>query len=107
MARDIADVLEQAAQLLSQPGAWTQGAFQRGEKCFCLLGAIAFVTGDNPHCAWGNTLASDAREPLADAIGIPTFAVVDWNDAPERTQDEVVAKLREAATLARAAQVRA
>lgn len=99
--QSVGDVLEAAADLLSKPGAWTQGAFREGD-CFCVLGAIAFITGDNPDGSWYGNTAAAAREPLAMVVGVKTYDVVGWNDDPERTQDEVVAKLREAAAKARA-----
>jgi len=104
----IADVLERAADLIEPEGKWTQGesartadgqvvfAPHKDAVCWCLYGAIAQVGGAN--CDFNSTtyLASRFIEK-----GEETLAA--WNDAPERTQAEVVAKLREAAALARAA----
>lgn len=102
----VADVLDRAADLLTPEGAWTQGAFGRdanGEPCglsqleravcYCLVGATDAAASDdlNLSCA-----ADDALSALLGERSVST-----WNDAPERTQAEVVAKLREAADLAR------
>ena len=48
---------------------------------FCVLGAVRFVTGAG---------ADETNEVAAmeEAIGIPDIG--EWNDAPGRTQDEVV-----------------
>lgn len=101
----IADVLERAAELLSRPGAWTQGTLFRdakgkelqvssaGKSCFCMAGALVECGG--PWSAAWSFL--DDILPKADK-GNATAA---FNDASGRTQDEVVAKLREAAALAR------
>lgn len=106
--RSIADVLDAAADLIEPAGRWTQGAYARNihgddivddddgslvpreAVCFCVYGAVAFVE-DQP-------IAESAAGAFLEMLGVQA---VGWNDAPERTQAEVVAKLREAATLAR------
>ena len=103
----VADALERAADLIEPEGAWTQGALYRdalGEPagaasgkavCWCAVGALNEVRGP----------FSDAFEAVEALLPKPrTFhlrPLSDWNDAPGRTQAEVVAKLREAAALAR------
>jgi len=115
----VSDVLDRAADLIEPDGAWTQRAFSRNPDgsadldedelaasnpvCWCGLGAIAHVTGADP-------LDPKTFEPTSTRT--PRLAVdllrevvgsdfVDWNDGAERTQPEVVAKLREAAAIAR------
>jgi hypothetical protein len=106
----IADVLNRAADLLEKPGAWTQGWFARdaiGNKtpvdsrsatCFCVMGALQRAA----NATHSDDVIIAAREILiangARAKG-PLGRIANWNDAPERTQAEVVAKLREAARL--------
>jgi hypothetical protein len=117
-ALSVAEVLDAAADLIEPDGAWTQGDFGRRSDgkgwsmveratdiafadfpatCFCLYGAVAKVAGVSPQ----NALA----EPFAvirEVFNTPfAFEIAQWNDAPERTQAEVVAKLREAAAFAR------
>jgi hypothetical protein len=96
-----ADVLERAADLLSMPGAWTQGESARnrsGEQvppdsdaavCWCLDGAYERVGGQ-----WGDRGWSALSKVIRSGP-------ISWNDSPRRTQAQVVAKLREAASLAR------
>lgn len=109
---DVADILDRAADLIEPEGAWTQGAFVRDAfgsdvyeafreeaadaACFCLYGAIGSVIGRDPE-------GYRDADPLLEAVlGVSSpYEVAKWNDAPERTQAEVVAKLREAALLAR------
>lgn len=93
-----ADVLNAAADLLEKPGAWTQGAWKRGKSgrevriyspfavSFSVLGAIDHVGGG----------FNSAIHALKHLIGWDIH-LQDWNDQSERTQAEVVAKLREAA----------
>lgn len=85
-----------AWELLSKPGAWTQGYFARNSNeemrnsrdedacCWCAMGGIS-------RCYSGPEWAS-AVNRLSDAVGghIPK-----WNDTPGRTQEEVVALLKE------------
>lgn len=102
----IADVLDAAADLIEPEGAWTTetvASTADGNSvlsdnpqavCFCAMGAI-FRCGGDPVGAdkfFGGTICP----------GGGWGHIGPWNDAPERTQAEVVAKLREAAALARA-----
>lgn len=106
---NVADVLDAAADLLEKPGAWTQGASARDRSgnpvlpsseaaiCFCAWGAIAKASGD---------FTAEDRRPLrmlTKPWGKPSTPDVigAWNDAPGRTQKQVVAKLRFSAALAR------
>lgn len=101
----VAEVLSRAADLIEPEGKWTQGCLFRdaegkglrpsdsGKSCFCMAGALVQIGG--PWASAWNFL-DDALPKVG--FGNRTGA---WNDAPERTQAEVVAKLREAAELAR------
>jgi len=105
----VAEVLERAADLIEPEGAWTQGAFARNAQgkdtglsesrgpatCWCVLGATDHVSGeDDPVVQADHLLAQVIGGAAHNGLG-------EWNDAPGRTQSEVVAKLREAAALAR------
>lgn len=102
----VAEVLEKAADLIEPEGAWTQGQLARGKSGravdefgshaarFCAYGAICRVTRYNaPHV--------DAIGTLQRAIGRDR-SITRWNDQRDRTQAEVVSKLRDAAAIARA-----
>lgn len=109
---EVADVLERAADLIEPEGAWTQGSFARtvtgfpvgfdtpAAKCFCTRGAIMRVQNRGVYDSPAETFFSNKVTRSTD--GYVALRLVNWNDAPERTQSEVVAKLREAAALARA-----
>ena len=101
--KSVADVLDAAADLIEPEGAWTTGADARrsdGGKthghddqaiCFCAEGAVIHVSGKRSK--------HDAFQLIRRVTR--SSSIHEWNDAPERTQTEVVAKLREAAALAR------
>jgi hypothetical protein len=103
---DIADILDRAADLIEPEGAWTQESYARDENgsgiadgrhanavCWCGVGALEKAGGD----LVGDALAKAIRAVLPKDC--ESFVV--FNDTLGRTQAEVVAKLREAATLAR------
>jgi hypothetical protein len=87
---DASKVLLRAAELLEQRGHCKGAAVSDG--AYCLSGAISIAALDNKRFgSWGLWHGHDAamkrvRKALQDPIA--------WNDAPERTADEVVAKLR-------------
>jgi hypothetical protein len=105
MELKISDVLDRAADKIAPEGAWTQGAWARtrpnapgcigpnetNAKCWCMGGAVRSVA---PY----TTLEGEALDRLRDYCREVFYADYDaWNDAPERTQQEVVTALREAA----------
>ena len=117
---DVATVLNAAADLIEPEGAWTQGEQARNRRgqrvadsapnavCFCASGAIwkaaqrlkvRSLSGQN------GFIINEAHVALSRTVNAPNHAmsVPDWNDAPERTQAEVVAALRQAAQRAKEA----
>lgn len=107
----VADVLERAADLIEPEGAWTQGGARNARgfltwgsdpeaKSFCALAAIARVAGP---AGWREPVAGQARDALRETVGLRWDQLLGdhWNDAPERTQADVVASLREGAAKAR------
>lgn len=108
----VSDILERAADLIEPEGRWTQdefvrnlsgacgdelGPWPRGKLCFCVLGAISRANHDQ-------LVGEMTFAPVVQAMGLKfAHELARWNDAPGRTQAEVVAKLREAAAKAREA----
>lgn len=97
------EILEAAADLLSHPGAWAQGGgafdskgeprvFDSPEACsWCLYGALwveGSERGFSPH---------DEYIILLEDYLCDNGLTVRWNDAPERSQEEVVESLRRVA----------
>lgn len=105
----VADVLMRAADLIEPEGAWCQGEpAEDADGCavgaldpsairWCAAGALARFSS-NPDGTNGNKFYHRVRRELINVLG--TSTIVHWNDAPERTQAEVVAALRSAAALA-------
>jgi hypothetical protein len=95
-----ADILDGAADVIERDG-WHQGAYSaaptgewEGSAPACVLGAMNRAAGRN---FWGDLLEA-ARRALGEAVGGGgLFHFTDWNDAPERTKQEVLDALRLAA----------
>ena len=99
-------ILTEAADLLEPEGAWVQRSFAKGpegqsypqpeaECSWCALGAILKASGGVRAAAGGY---HDAVLFLRQVHGFQH--TVFWNDAPDRTQAEVVQAIRDAAALA-------
>jgi hypothetical protein len=98
------EILSKAADLIEPEGAWTQGAYSKDRRgnpcplslrsvCWCAEGAIAAISRAD------HEVTHNALTFLRKQIG--TRASIAWNDAPERTQAEVVSALRKSASLAK------
>lgn len=97
MSAEIQRVRELAAQYVER--GWTQGAYARSASShrvailspravrFCMVGAIARAATDLAVAEWPVCLAVMAELPPGAGLSV-------WNDAPDRTQAEVVALLR-------------
>lgn len=93
--KTVIEVLEGARDLVARPGGWTQGCSARTAKgnpigsksdkaaCFCAVGAIQRVAGRIRGINY-----AEAVTALGFAAG--NAYIVHWNDAPYRTQAEVV-----------------
>ena len=103
----VADILARAADLIEPEGAWTQGeeardAHGEGLEDFSGTDAVCWCAGG---AIWkaarllGVVRGAPFQRYFELFLGVT--GVPEWNDAPERTQAEVVAKLREAAAKAR------
>jgi hypothetical protein len=89
-ARDL-----EAALALIPEGKWGKGLpMSRSPHCLCTLEAIELVVDED----FNRYIA--AREALFPIIG--ESAVIDWNDAPERTHAEVVEAFQKAIAAERA-----
>ena len=109
--QEVAELLRKAAYRVGQPGAWTQhylGRLKNGTGTYvrnvlsgsdihsrCMLGAL--------YCEYDMDPAPNvhaAYDAVVKSIG--TGLIADWNDFPQRTQNEVVAALVRAAEIAEA-----
>ncbi len=84
-------VLLDAADLIERDGLWKGCGSDYSYGSNCIANAISKITGE-PYTA--------SHQKLLDSFGcgLKSFnAVYAWNDAPERTASEVIAKLREVA----------
>lgn len=82
------EVLRAAATRLETHG-WCQGSLSKDDRR-CAKGALNHVGWDGPYLTW-----LDACEEFLDDVG--SRCIADWNDAPGRTAEEVIAQLRRTA----------
>lgn len=87
------DVLNQAADYLQEHG-WIQGGLGKPGGPRCAMGALKSVLGETSVIEF---VAYPPYRALRRHVG---GFVSDWNDAPERTADQVIATLRAAAVIA-------
>ena len=89
-----ADALRAARALIAKPGTWIQGRF-RNSCGFCSVGALLEAP------------AAGANEWLRRAVNLHTNdryggSIIDWNDDPKRTHEEVLTVFDTAINLAEA-----
>lgn len=107
----VADILNKAADLIEPEGRWCQGSHAvtrygsptshpmgTDYKAFCPEGACLALIPPGGLGRLGIETMLDITRHIQAVV--PGGNVPKWNDAPERTQAEVVGKLREAASLA-------
>ena len=95
----VAATLAEARKLIAQ--GWTQGTFRNGERgkhCYCLAGAVVTVNIPNLGALDAEAYAdSPGIGALSDCLGRRVYSVyaldrlTEWNDAPDRTQEDVLA----------------
>jgi len=74
-----------AIEVIEQKG-WCKGHLQNTQGEVCMAGAIQIATFNNA------SLQKKALNLMHKTLGI---LISKWNDAPERTKGEVIAKLKE------------
>lgn len=84
------EILTQAAELIRRHG-WVQRKYGSHGEGYCIIGAIIAV----PKHGSGFSAIEALREELGDQ------SVMQWNDHPDRTQEEVLELLEKAAYDAR------
>lgn len=85
-----------AARYIETHG-WVQGELGTCDGPVCAMGALHYLPGvmpENQVEAWGRLMT---YLKLSNEIVNQLHPIAAWNDAPERTKDEVVAALRAAA----------
>ena len=106
---ELAPVFRRAAEVIRSNGHYTGDYFSsaaalflpKSESPVCTIGALRIATVGSPET--GNELTDRAVAFLSPRIASnivdddPVERVAGWNDAPERTQDEVVEALLAAA----------
>ena len=87
----VAQVLIEARKLIAQ--GWTQGEYKRvvnGVECWCISGAIRQAAPyDDPRGLEFVALLRALRDD--DFYLSSSSKLIEWNDAPDRTQEDVLA----------------
>lgn len=93
-------------ELFSDPRKWTQGAYARDKEhrhitevgqipvCFCLLGALRWCYSNGKHQDYAAVCKKLSDRFESDKHHWQT-AVLNWNDTPGRTHEEVLALVKE------------
>ena len=92
-------VLLKAADILERDG-WCKYSLNDRQGRHCVAGAIIVAMAGSPG---GPALRKEARQLLQEHLPFWPPTIESWNDLPWRTGNQVVAKLRAAATYAQAA----
>jgi hypothetical protein len=101
MEPNLSECLSEAAGLVEKAPRLVKGMWYHdyeGKTSYCILGAIRAARPNLQDIAEGTPY----DQPIADLLGFQRIIdVFDWNDVPERTKEEVVQRLREAAEKAK------
>ena len=100
MSQESAEILERAAELLETRG-WCRDTYSNEAGQHCAMGALSTVAADTMHrIEYADALAVLAAALLrsghvrGDLGEWPLSVVVQWNDYPFRTADEVIETLK-------------
>ena len=89
-----AEVLSKARDVLAERG-WTQRTGERASGEVCTVRATFIAAHRDRELAW------QVESLIAEAAGLySAFNVPTWNDAPERTYEDVILALKQAEELA-------
>ena len=91
-------------ELLSSPDSWTQGVFARDQNgksvcpddpsatCWCLMGAILYIFKRENMATYKHVLdvCLNKINPLPTKGEWSVRSMIDWNDSPERSHEDVV-----------------
>ncbi|MFE6846547.1 hypothetical protein [Streptomyces sp. NPDC057686] len=94
-------ILEDAIKVLERDG-WHQGSLTAGNAeqggAVCAWGAMGRAATGNAYCYNENVV--EAADLLAHSLnleGLPTSAIFTWNDAKERSKEDVILAMKKAA----------
>ena len=95
-------ILIEAKDLLSDPENWNQDGFYYKSNnpesdCYCTFGAIYTVMNLDPEGEEADKVSHSLAELLGFEVGID---LVEWNDSPETTHEELMGVFDKAITKA-------
>ena len=93
---DTKRTLKRAVAIIELRG-WCQDRFRDFDGRCCIVGAIAEASYENDPAIWNDTELT-AKKRVRDHLGLSeVLDLMQWNDAPERKKEEVIAALKAAA----------
>jgi hypothetical protein len=98
----VADVLDRAADVIAERGL-CKGSFEGPDGSVCAGGALRVALTGGPTNPLGDDQFGTYMYAVHRMTDVVDDVVVNWNDAPQRTADDVIAALQEAARRERGA----
>lgn len=102
MANRAAHHLRAAAGLIDRCGLWKDDGSYFPDETHCAITALIEATASSS-VGQDQRTNMQARTAMTNILHLSYRQIPDWNDAPERTQEEVVAMLLAAAELCESA----
>lgn len=95
----VADKLREAREYLVRHG-WNRNGYEGPDGSVCMMGAVNAVVGSSPYDGEREDIIGPMRGLLLRGAETSVPYPAWWNDAPERTQAEVLAAFDKAIALA-------
>lgn len=91
------EICLKAAEIIERNG-WNQGSFVSDDGSVCIAGAARMASWGSVYTKNDRNLAAyfEARRLIREVIQEPD--VVEWNDAPQRSKEDVILALKQAGT---------
>lgn len=103
----VADLLAASREYIEKHG-WCKGRYEDGYGRVCSVGSLPAAMGIKYYNFWDmatpeqRTQLRDAEQALLNALGTPNVPIPHWNDAPDRTKQDVLDLFAKAEKIERA-----
>lgn len=93
----VTKALKNAAKLIEERG-WIQGSYGDHVNGFCSIGALDKATDTDTYYPAARRLAEAVPKEFCPQLKVSINRVIEYNDTPGRTRDEVLQLFRKAAS---------